>query len=79
LSSIPGGVSAVQSGSPTGQFIPALLSDFSLSSGSAVVSGTLNVVPEPSTIFLAGFGGLILLGLGWKRLRGTWPSGRSAG
>ena len=79
LSSVPGGVSAVASGPPTGQFIPASLLAFGPSSGSAVVSGKIDVVPEPSTIFLAGSGGLFLLGLGWKRLRGTWPSGRPAG
>jgi hypothetical protein len=78
LSSIPGGVTAVQNGPEIGQFIPALLSAFAPSSGSAVVSGKFNVVPEPSTIFLAGSGCLMLLGLGWKRLRGARPSGRPA-
>jgi hypothetical protein len=71
LSSIPGagGVTATASGAPIGQFIPATLAAFGPSSGSAVVSGKMNVVPEPSTILLAGTGALLVLHRGWKRRR----------
>ncbi len=71
LSSIPGagGVMATASGAPVGQFIPATLAAFGPSSGSAVVSGKMNVVPEPSAFLLAGTGALLVLHRGWKRRR----------
>lgn len=69
LSSIPsaGGLAATSTGAQVGAFIPVSIAAFGLSSGSTVVSGQVTVVPEPSTIILAGFGALILLGASWKR------------
>lgn len=67
LSSIPVAIGAV--GPPGGLFILVTLSPFGLSTGSTVVSGKVNVVPEPSTFALLGFGLLALATPAMRRLR----------
>jgi hypothetical protein len=71
LSSIPGGVTA--SGPPAGLFIPATILPFSPSSGSAVVSGAMTVVPEPGTLALLSFGALALATPAYRRWRRKTP------
>ncbi len=68
LSAIPGGVAVAPAG-PLATFTPVTLLPFALSSGSTVVSGTITVVPEPSTFCLAGLAVLMLAARGWKRRR----------
>jgi hypothetical protein len=75
LSSIPGasGVSALATGPQVGVFIPVSIATFGLSSGSAVVSGTINVVPEPGTLALLSFGALALATPAYRRWRRKTP------
>jgi hypothetical protein len=59
LSSIPGGVFTTPNGANIGQFFPVTINAFSnLATGSADVSGRINVVPEPGTAVLLLTGGL---------------------
>jgi len=68
LSSIPGGVDVTPHSGP-GPFIPVTLLPFVPSSGSAVVSGAMTVVPEPSAIVLMGFGTMALAICAYRRWR----------
>jgi hypothetical protein len=69
LSSIPIGVAAAAAGPAVGPFIPVTLASFGLSTGSAVVSGRINVVPEPSSMALLGLGILALATPAYRRWR----------
>lgn len=69
LSSIPGGIAATAIGAPLGPFIPAAILAFDPSSGSAVVSGKMTVVPEPGSLALLSFGAFALAIPAWRRWR----------
>ena len=69
LSFITSGITPTASGPAFGQFIPVTLFAGGNSTGAAVVSGVMNVVPEPSSVALLGFGLLALATPAYRRLR----------